>query len=140
MNPFTRAVAAICRHKLLWLEETVLLILAAAHVPLWLWLPVSSHVWLALHVILPVTLAALLWFAWRLARRTLSNRGPVSWLSLAGSLVASALLVWALLSVVPVFPSVELQTASFVLRALLGAALSTALLLLPFTSEEDPAR
>lgn len=139
MNPFTRAASVLTRHRLLWFQETLLLLAAAAHVPLWLWLPVSSYLWLALHVVLPITSTALLWIAWRWAKRELSPNQPVSLLGLAGAIPAAAFVVWGLLSIVPVFPTVEMQTVSFVMRALLAATLATALVLLPFAAGQETA-
>jgi hypothetical protein len=124
-------------HKLLWAKETILLTIAAAHVPAWLWLPLSGTGWLAMHVVLPVTLALLLWLAWRAARTELGRAGRVSLPGLAASVLAAALLAWGLLSVVPVFSSVGIQTASFVIRSGLAALLATGLVLLPFAAREE---
>ncbi len=122
----------LLRHKLLWVKETVLLILAAAHIPLWLWLPVAGYGWLALHVVLPLTLGLLLWLAWRMARAELGKAGRVSLVLLLACAAGAVLCAWGLLSIVPVFSSVAMQTASLVIRALLAAALAAGLLLLPF--------
>lgn len=127
----------LLEHKLLWARETFLLTLAAAHIPAWLWLPLSGTGWLALHALLPLTLLLLLWFAWRSARREFGATRPVSWLALAAATAVSALLTWGLLSIVPVFTSITLQTASFVVRSLLAALLSTGLLLLPFAAARE---
>ncbi len=137
MKTLAVAVARLLEHRLLWAKETILLTLAAAHVPAWLWLPLSGTGWLAMHIVLPVTLSAMLWLAWHVARAELGSRSRVSILALAASVLAAVLVVWGMLSIVPVFSSVEVQTASFVIRGLLAALLATGLVLLPFTSGQE---
>lgn len=127
----------LLRHKLLWMKETVVLLLAAAHIPAWLWLPVSGYGWLALHVVLLLTMALLVWWAWRMAVTELGEARRVSWVLLLTCALAGLLCGWGLLSIVPVFGSVAAQTASFVIRALLAAVLATGLLLLPFVRASE---
>lgn len=137
MNPVMKALARLFAHKLLWLKETLVLLLAAAHVPLWLWLPVSGYGWLALHAVLPVTMGLLVWLALRLVQAEMCWAGRFPWLGVAVGAVAGWLMVWGLLSFVPVFGSVAMQTASFVARALAGALLAAGALLFPFAIERE---
>jgi hypothetical protein len=127
----------LLRHKLLWMKETVLMLLAAAHIPLWLWLPVSGYGWLAMHVALPLTLGLLLWLAWRMAKAELCASRRLSRVLLLVCAAGGGLCAWGLLSFVPVFGSVAVQTASFVIRTLLAAVLLTGLLLLPFAEASE---
>ncbi len=137
MNRVMQALRRLFAHKLLWLKETVVLLAAAAHVPVWLWLPVAGYGWLALHAVLPATMAALLWLGLKLAREELRRGGRFPWFGLLAGAAVGWLIVWGLLSARPVFGSVEMQTASFVVRGLLGAWLATGALLFPFALEGE---
>lgn len=125
-------VSVVWGRKLLWLEETLLLVVLVAATYGWLALPVATIWHLALHVVTAAGIAAIIAFAAILARRAF---GPLHWRSaallapLALALLIAAGAPYVLLSWVPALESLTAQAVSAALRFLVAAFLCTGAML-----------
>ena len=126
-----KPVSVVWDHKLLWLEETLLLAALVAAIYGWLALPVATTWHLALHVVTAAGILALIVFAAMLARRTY---GPLRFTIAALVPAAIALFIavgapYLLLNWVPALGSLTAQAISAALRSLLAGLLCAGALL-----------
>ena len=126
-----KPVTVVWNHKLLWLEETLLLAALVAAVYGWLALPVATTWHLALHVVTAAGILALIVFAAILARRAYGPlRISIAVLApLAIALFIAIVAPYFLMSWVPALGSLTAQAISAALRFLLAALLCTGALL-----------
>lgn len=132
MKLLNTSLRLLFAHKMLWLQETLLLAAAFAGFYGWLLLPVAT-VWnLALHVLIALTVLSLLYFGALLAWRTFrpfdlkrAFTAPQFWLAVLlwlalGLWVPYKLIVW-----VPDFAGLAAQVVSVLIRVALAGALFT---------------
>ncbi len=132
MKLLTASLRRLGTHKLLWLEETVLLAGALAGIYGWLLLPVATTWQLALHLLVALAILSLLYFGGLLAWRGFAPfdwkrafTAPPFWLALLLWLAIGLWLPYKLIGWIPEFAGLAAQFASALVRVALAGSLFT---------------